>query len=197
MSKTLPLTDPSAAELLALAQVGTGSLSAKLRAEVVAGLGTVTPPGDLEAQARAAAAAAGYTRCLYYLWDWATTQQLFIETVNDPQGPLGQHGIIVIAFKPLPVIASNGSVSVTEYPGGLGTTRSTSISTKPCDYTQPSPWTRTDYNQGIQFTVLPYAPSPRAMCGLTVGTQYFLNITNIGTTDQPEVRVSASRPQLA
>jgi hypothetical protein len=184
------LTEPSAAELLHYAQIGFG-MSSTLQAEIYAALSPIVVIGDLRAQAKAAATAAGYTNCIFYDWNWAQHGEQLVQTYNDPQGPLGPHGIVVIAFKP--TVAMGGSVSVSEFPGGLGTNRSTSISMRPCDFTQPLPWTRIGYNQGIQFSVAPNNPSPRTMPMLQVGTQYFLNVTNLGAADQPEMRVMASR----
>jgi len=194
------LTDASSVELLANAQIaGATVMSTRLRAEVIQGLQgpVVVPPGNVEAQARAAAAAAGYNKGIFYNWDWAKTNNQFVQTIDDSQGPLGPAGVVIIAFVPQSVLPTNGSVSVSEFPGGLGVKRQTSIRTTPCDFSGVVP----DYNQGMQFTVAPTVIRPLQQ--LIVGTQYFLSIANywpggiMPPGNQPEMRVSASRPPLS
>jgi hypothetical protein len=117
-------------------------------------------------------AAYGFGKTMFYNWNWANPSQ-FVQTYDDSQGPIGTNGIVVIAFTPT---SGSGSVSVSEYPGGLGNGRSVSISTQPCDFSQPSPWTRFGYNASIQFTVAPSIN--RSLPTLQPGTQYYLNIAN-------------------
>jgi hypothetical protein len=99
--------------------------------------------------------------------------------VQNPQGPIGPDGIVVIAFTPTATgFGATGNVSITAYPGDLNaTTRTTSISTSACDLaSQGFPWVRTGNDTGIQFTVGEYVP--RVYPPLVAGTRYYINIAS-------------------
>jgi hypothetical protein len=144
-------------------------------------------------------AAQGFNRTMSYSWNWATGNQ-FVQTYNDGQGPLGANGMIVIAFTPTADV-TDGNITISEYPGGIGTTRAVVISTQPCDIGGGSAATvqygaKFGYNIGNAFTVAP--KSLRGVAKLTAGTQYYINIANrdstgVGTCiSQCEVRVNAT-----
>jgi hypothetical protein len=65
---------------------------------------------------------------------------------------------------------------ILRHTGGIGNARIVSISTTPCDFSQPWPWTRAAYNTGIQFTVAPIIN--RSLPTLQPGTSYYLNVAN-------------------
>jgi len=127
---------------------------------------------------------AGFANTEFYNWDWAQGGIAFATGVNgsnvqNPQGPIGPNGIVVIAFTPTATaFGSTGSVSITAYPGDLNaTTRTTAISTTPCDLaSQGFPWVRTGNDAGIQFTVGEYVP--RLYPPLVAGTRYYINIAS-------------------
>jgi len=155
---------------------------------IVSGTGTTAPPIGA-----VSCAAYGYSKTMFYTWNWTNLSQ-FVQTYDDAQGPIGSNGIVVIAFTPT---SGGGSVAVSEYPGGLGNARIVSISTTPCDFSQPFPWTRASYNTGIQFTVAPNIN--RSLPTLQPGTQYYLNVANRDLAGLPtcivscDVRINATR----
>ena len=149
--------------------------------------------------------AQGFTKTMFYNWDWANKGQ-FVQTYNDSQGPMGNNGIVVIAFKATAVSNSNGTVTVSEYPANstnpLGIMRAISISEQPCDFsgTTVQYATRFGVNAGLTFTVDPY--SIRSIPKLIAGKQYYLNMANrdsagsksCPTGGQCEVRIQATHP---
>lgn len=167
--------------------------------------GNVPPAGDLAAQVKAAATAGRFDKAMFYAWDWAASPGQFVETKSDSQGPIGHNGVACIAFIPRTTVGGNGNISVSEYGGGFGSKRALSISTKPCDFSPPSPGgtlaTNISYNPAIQFTVEPVVM--RGLPMLKPGVQYFVNVANRDEAgqptggDQPEVRINATRPMLA
>jgi hypothetical protein len=131
-----------------------------------------------------AAKCTGFANTQFYDWDWAQGGIGFTTGVNgsnvqNPQGPIGPNGIVVIAFTPTATpFGATGNISITAYPGDLNaTTRTTAISTSPCDLaSQGFPWVRTGNDAGIQFTVGEYVP--RLYPPLVAGTRYYINVAS-------------------
>lgn len=163
---------------------------------------TATVPGSGGVGA-ISCAAQGFTKTMSYSWDWASGGK-FVQTYNDSQGPLGNNGIVVIAFRPTAAGSTIGSISISEYPANstqpLGTTRTSAISEQPCDLsgTTVQYGTRVGYNVGNGFVVDP--TSQRGVAKLTVGKQYYLNIANRDSTGHGtctgmcDVRIEANHP---
>jgi hypothetical protein len=166
---------------------------------------TATVPGTGGGVGAISCAAQGFSKTMFYNWNWASGAQ-FVQTYNDPQGPLGNNGIIVIAFTPTAAGTTNGSISASEYPANplspLGITRAVAISEQPCDLsgTTVQYGTKFGYNVNNGFTVEP--ASMRSVAKLTVGKQYYLNIANrdsagnrtcTGSTNC-ELRMQATHP---
>lgn len=149
-------------------------------------------------------AAQGFSKTMSYNWDWAPERGKFVQTYNDSQGPIGNNGIVVIAFTATAVGTANGSITISEYPANsvnpLGITRAVAISEQPCDFsgTTLQYGTKFGVNAGNSFTVEPTAL--RGVPKLTVGKQYYLNIANRDSTGhgtcsgQCEVRIQATHP---
>jgi hypothetical protein len=121
----------------------------------------------------------GFDRTLNYTWNWAGVGgNIAIDTASDANG-LGTNGIVVIAFR----VPANGrtlvtgGVSTAEYPGNaMRILRTISVSTTPCDFNGEFPWTVTDQNPGLSFSVGSYIPS--VWPPLEPGRQYYINIAN-------------------
>ena len=129
----------------------------------------------------------GFATTEYYDWDWAhgtLTVYTGIDKgyVMNPQGPLGSDGVVVIGFTPTTAsFGALGAVTIAPFPGDLGAAiRSVSISTNPCDFSPPFPWTRTGFDAGIQFTVGPYMPE--YIPPLVAGTRYYVNVATRDAT---------------
>jgi len=121
------------------------------------------------------AACPGYSRTMFYNWNWASGS-FTVDTYNSSQGPIGPNGIVVIEFTPVATGSSLG-VAIAGYPGNLnGTDRAISISTAPCDFSQPFPWTRYGYDTGTQYSIAPSVV--RGLATLVAGTRYYLNIAS-------------------
>ena len=103
-------------------------------------------------------AAQGFSKTMVYTWDWANAAGggLKVDTYNDPQGPIGPNGIVVVAFTPTPAqVGSAGTVLIAPYGTGVyqSTTRTTTISTTPCTLDAPYPWEHVGSDAGTAFTV--------------------------------------------
>ena len=164
---------------------------------------TATVPGSGGTSGAISCAAQGFSKTIFYNWDWANGGQ-FVQTYNDSQGPLGNNGIVVIAFKPTAAGTTNGSIAIIEFPPNatnpLGTTRASAISEQPCDFSGSTVQygTRFGYNVSNPFTVAP--TTVRGLAKLTVGKTYYINIANRdsagkGTCQgQCDIRVQATHP---
>ncbi len=152
-------------------------------------------------------AAQGFSKTMSYAWDWTNAGGggLTIQTSTDPQGPIGQNGIVVVAFTPLvSVSGSLGSVSIAPYGAGslASTTRTTTISTTPCTLAGAFPWQRVGTDAGTQFTVGNY--NTRLYAGLVAGTTYYINIASRNSSGVStcgnsgsacDIRIQFSKPQ--
>lgn len=146
----------------------------------------------------------GYSKTMFYNWNWANGG-FSIDTYSASQGPIGPNGIVVIAFTPQATapLSSTGDISIAPYPAPLdSTTRRTSISTTPCDFSLPYPWTHTGSDAGGTFTVGTFIPD--LYTPLTAGQTYYINITsrdlqNVSTCSGSgyacDMRVQVSRPR--
>ncbi len=192
----LPLTDPSANELLGNAQQPQPtSMSQRLRAEIVSGLGSpiITPPGGGGIPGNIPP----FDKVISREWVWG---QVFprLDTYDAPGGPMTPHGIVVIGFTPQ--LSNEGAaVSVAAYPGNMRSCdRACSVSTIAGDFSQAWPFTRYGYDTGIQFVI-----SPRTLRGcpsITPNVRYYINIANIDpggnwtTTGLCDIRVEIGGP---
>jgi len=123
----------------------------------------------------------GFSKTMFYNWNWASGV-LNINTSLDAQGPIGPNGVVVVAFTvpPTAPFGGLGSVQVSPYPGDLqSTTRTTSISTTPCDFTpQADPtFVRSGHDAGTGFVIGAY-PRAGMFAPLVAGRQYYINITS-------------------
>lgn len=182
MSKTLPLTDPSASELYGISQVGFGTLSRKLRDEIDLGLGV--PGGGGTTGPVFPTSVPGFNRIITRTFDMATSDfgQDFLDlTTTD---------LIIIASKGAGQPGWQGQLSTAPYPGTIpDQQRTITISTVGGNFAVPYPWI---LSGGITFAVGPGIPG--LLPGLTVGTWYYFNVKS--TTGPPcGMRISINRPR--
>jgi hypothetical protein len=152
-------------------------------------------------------AAQGFSKTMSYTWNWANAGGggLTVQTSTDPQGPIGQNGIIVVAFTPMVSVPSSaGTVAIAPYGAGSlsSTTRTTTISTTPCTLDAAYPWQHVGSDAGTAFTVGVY--NTRLYPALVAGTTYYINIAMRNATGTStcgnsgsacDVRVQFSKPQ--
>ncbi len=78
-------------------------------------------------------AAQGFSKTMSYTGTGRAAETISFNTYNDPQGPIGPNGIVVVAFTPTGRRAPPGNVFDRGIPGHsmnpLGTTRTSTIST--------------------------------------------------------------------
>lgn len=125
-----------------------------------------------------------FMKTQFYEWDW--TQRHFEvytgtnkQGAMNPQGPIGPDGLVVIAFTPQATSNDGvGSVSIAPFPGDLQPAiRTVSVSTTWGDFTQPLPWTRTDVDVTLQFTIGASGAYPTDVYPpLVAGQRYFINV---------------------
>lgn len=197
---------PSAAGFPATSASASASITATTAFTVVAsnanGTGQATRSVQVGGVAGAISCAAqGFSKTMSYTWNWASGG-LTIQTYNDPQGPIGGNGIIVVAFTPtVSVLGSAGTVSIAPYgpASNQPTTRTTTISTTPCKLDEPYPWQHIGTDAGGTFTVGVY--NTRLYPALVAGQTYYINIASRNSAGAPtcsagtcEMRVQLSKP---
>lgn len=142
---------------------------------------------------------AGYSKVMRYVWEWNNDRGggLMVQTYDDKQqGPLGQGGLIVVAFVPLVTKPNSlGSISIAPYPGNVsGKIREVAISMYPGDFNVQFPAYRKGMDASIQFQV---GGASRTNVILTPGLAYYLNVKSHDMPDDPsELRMQCSRPMM-
>jgi hypothetical protein len=157
----------------------------------VTGPSAVTTQASVQANAAVAGgtnlcAAQGFSKTIFYKWDWAGAQPSHLDTVYlaDMAGGsgLGTNGILVVEFTPNgPADFNNvSSISATGYPApNLINTLTMAVSTQPCDLGAPWPASSSSTSPSVAYgvgtVVKPWTGSKTAV-ELQPGTRYYLNV---------------------
>jgi len=166
----------------------TGNLpSSGLTVSVAAGSTAPPPPPPPPSGTNNLCAQYGFSKTIYYNWDWSGAQVSKLDTISmsDMAGGagLGTNGILVVAFTPnFPADLNNlSAISVTGYPSPNMTNYLTlAISEQPCDLNPPAPAASTSSSATVAYGIgkvpVYWSTGAKVAAELTPGRQYYINV---------------------